>query len=181
MQARFRQTMQARFRIVDDDISPMLSRAVRHVRDRRPLLRAGAQAIVSRAQGAFDNPSLRPAPWPARKRGSNPLLKKSGILQRSIGIRTVSNDFAVVGTDRPYAIYHQRGTSPYVIRPKSKRYLFWSGASHPVRKVNHPGLPARPFFPVRGNQLVPEARRDATRAMARVLAAKLGLQRDAFL
>ena len=39
-------------------------------------------------------------------------------------------------------------TKAHVIRPKVKRALFWPGAAHPVKKVNHPGsnIPARPFL-----------------------------------
>lgn len=85
---------------------------LRHVQDRTPLLEAGAQAVLSLAQGAFNNPALRPAAWPVRKRGSNPLLKKLGTLFQSIRVVSVSNKSAIVGTDRAYANCHQFGTRP---------------------------------------------------------------------
>ncbi len=160
----------------------MLAMALRHVRDKQPLLEAGAQAVLSRAQGAFSDPGLRPSPWPARKRGNNPLLRLSGTLAQSIRVVSATNESAIVGTDRPYAVWHQKGTKPYVIRPKnSKGGLFFPGAPHPLKKVNHPGLPARPFFPVRGRRLTPDAQADVRNAIARTLAGKLGLDRDAFL
>jgi hypothetical protein len=28
----------------------------------------------------------------------------------------------------------------YIIRPKTKKALFWDGASHPVKAVHHPGM-----------------------------------------
>ncbi|MHB0740847.1 hypothetical protein [Peptostreptococcus anaerobius] len=33
----------------------------------------------------------------------------------------------------------EEGSSPHVIRPKSKQALYWDGAEHPVKMVNHPG------------------------------------------
>lgn len=33
----------------------------------------------------------------------------------------------------------EEGSKPHVIEPKNKKYLYWKGAAHPVKKVNHPG------------------------------------------
>lgn len=44
------------------------------------------------------------------------------------------------------ARWHQDGTDPYVILPKDKQALAWPGGPGPRGKVNHPGLPARPFM-----------------------------------
>lgn len=38
------------------------------------------------------------------------------------------------------------GTRPHVIVPSSKKALFWRGAEHPVRRVNHPGTRANPYM-----------------------------------
>ena len=40
-----------------------------------------------------------------------------------------------------YGIYLEKGTSPHII--VGNPYLYWQGASHPVRRVNHPG--SRPY------------------------------------
>jgi hypothetical protein len=45
-----------------------------------------------------------------------------------------------------YAPYVEFGTKPHVIEPKDKKALYWPGAAHPVRKVNHPGTPANDFM-----------------------------------
>lgn len=45
----------------------------------------------------------------------------------------------------PYAIFVHEGTSPYTIRPKAKKALWWPGARHPVRSVRHPGIKANRF------------------------------------
>lgn len=73
------------------------------------------------------------------------LLQKSGKLAASITPFSTSNT-AGVGTNRKYAIYQQNKTRPHIIKPKNKKALYWLGAGHPVKQVNHPGTPARPFF-----------------------------------
>lgn len=45
----------------------------------------------------------------------------------------------------PYAWFVHQGTSPYTIRPKTKKALYWEGAPHPVALVHHPGIKANPF------------------------------------
>lgn len=53
-------------------------------------------------------------------------------------------------SDVEYApIQHYGGqTRPHVIEPRTKKALFWPGAAHPVRSVNHPGsrIRAKYFF-----------------------------------
>lgn len=51
-----------------------------------------------------------------------------------------------VSTDVTYWVHVEYGTAPHVIRPRTKRALYWPGAEHPVAKVNHPGTPAHPFL-----------------------------------
>ena len=45
-----------------------------------------------------------------------------------------------------YARGVEEGTSPHIIRAKGKKALYWRGARHPVRKVNHPGSRAKPYL-----------------------------------
>jgi hypothetical protein len=45
-----------------------------------------------------------------------------------------------------YAPYVQFGTKPHVILPKDKKALYWPGADHPVKRVNHPGTAANDFI-----------------------------------
>lgn len=52
----------------------------------------------------------------------------------------------VVGTDVSYALMHHDGTRPHIIRPKTKRVLYWKGARHPVREVHHPGTKGTKFL-----------------------------------
>lgn len=45
-----------------------------------------------------------------------------------------------------YAPFVEFGTAPHTILPKDKKALFWPGAAHPVRKVNHPGTKPNEFM-----------------------------------
>jgi len=78
-------------------------------------------------------------------RGEAP--NKTGKLSRNIYARA-SGLRGEIGPNldiTPYAIWVNSGTGPYIIRPKNKKALYWKGALHPVRKVNHPGIKANPF------------------------------------
>lgn len=46
-----------------------------------------------------------------------------------------------------YAMYVHEGTSPHVILPINGKALMWPGATHPVKRVNHPGSKGNPFMP----------------------------------
>jgi hypothetical protein len=45
-----------------------------------------------------------------------------------------------------YAPFVEFGTRPHTILPTSKQALYWPGADHPVRSVNHPGTKPNPFM-----------------------------------
>lgn len=38
-----------------------------------------------------------------------------------------------------YGEWLENGTQPHVIIPVNAKALYWKGAAHPVKKVNHPG------------------------------------------
>jgi len=100
----------------------------RRIADKRPILEAMGLELQSLTQQAFSNASLRPLPWPARKKPApHQLLRKTGTLMRSIRVVEVTNDKVTVASDRVYAAHQQFGSS------KS------SGRGS--------GVPARPFFP----------------------------------
>ena len=67
----------------------------------------------------------------------------------TIFIEPVSNLEYEVGatalseTGFPYPIVIEEGSNPYVI--EGDPYLYWEGADHPVKRVHHPGIKARPF------------------------------------
>lgn len=45
-----------------------------------------------------------------------------------------------------YALFVHEGTEPHIILPVIKKALWWKGADHPVKKVNHPGTASNPFM-----------------------------------
>ena len=60
----------------------------------------------------------------------------TGELRRSITTEGSGLDYEI-STNLEYSEYIEDGTSPHIIN--GNPYLYWEGASHPVRKVNHPG------------------------------------------
>ena len=161
-------------KIIKDTISPKLAQLIRECRDPKKILEAMGTSLVSVTKRAFNDPSLRPQTWAEVKKSSGAPLKRSGTMWQSIRVTDLKTNSVTVGTDRPYAIYHQYGSKPYVIRPKGKKALSWPGAKHPVKQVNHPGLPARPFFPFDQNgKMIPTAIRQVEAAAKAALAALL--------
>lgn len=82
----------------------------------------------------------------------------TGNLQRSITHRIgggMPPTFAEVGllgggpvskSGARYGVYVHEGTRPHAIVARKGRALYWPGARHPVRRVNHPGTAANPFL-----------------------------------
>ena len=60
----------------------------------------------------------------------------TGELRGSITTEGSGLDYEI-GTNLEYSEYIEDGTSPHIIN--GNPYLYWEGASHPVRRVNHPG------------------------------------------
>ena len=72
---------------------------------------------------------------------------KTGKLRGSIQVRKMGRGMRDIYTPTKYAPYVEYGTRPHLIIPKHfDGYLYWKGAEHPVRFVNHPGTRAKPFF-----------------------------------
>jgi hypothetical protein len=102
-----------------DQISPDIVRKLKAAKDAAPALQAAGLVIESLAKRAFREPAVRPAPWaslsPAtikdktRRRKSLAVLIRDAVLVRSPRITSLSNRAVTIGTDRPYAVYHQTG------------------------------------------------------------------------
>lgn len=58
----------------------------------------------------------------------------------------VTHERVSVTSHADYSKAVHDGSGPHIIRPRSKRALFWPGARHPVKYVNHPGNKANPFM-----------------------------------
>jgi hypothetical protein len=76
--------------------------------------------------------------------------ERTGALQNSIEHHLEESDLIVSATGgddgRTYAAYVELGTRPHEIRPVRAKALFWPGAAHPVRKVDHPGTRPQAFL-----------------------------------
>lgn len=98
--------------------------------------------------------------WAPVKRGGKPLLV-TGRMRDDISPSS-GPDWVELSAHAKQARWHQEGTDPYVILPKNGKALAFGppasrlagknkgkvGPAYVVKKVNHPGLVARPFLGV---------------------------------
>lgn len=73
----------------------------------------------------------------------------TGNLKNLIGPPEPTDLMVKVTSHADYSKPVHDGASAHVIKPKAKKALYWPGAAHPVRMVNHPGNKANPYM-VRG-------------------------------
>ena len=70
----------------------------------------------------------------------------TGHLRRGISTDIKGLDAIIHTSNIKYAPGVEYGTKAHIIRPKNKKFLYWKGAKHPVKQVNHPGSKAKPFL-----------------------------------
>ncbi len=140
-----------------DNLSPPIRRLAKGVQDKRPILEAMGLQLQSLALRAFNEPALRPAPWPDKRDGTPATLRRNQALHQSLRRPpAVTQNSVTVSSDRAYAAIHQRGGE---IRPKpgNKALRFTiGGATVFARRVV---IPARPFFPFLGDRMTDSAQR----------------------
>jgi phage gpG-like protein len=118
-------------------------------RDLSPLMADIAEHLVESTQRRFQS-GVGPdgVPWPALRDGSGRTpLTATGTLRDQI-FPSHGSHFAEITASSRQARFHQEGTRPYTILPRDRKALAWPGGRHPVARVHHPGLPARPFLGV---------------------------------
>ena len=71
---------------------------------------------------------------------------KTGHLRRSISTKMGDMEATIHTSNLKYAPMVEFGTRPHIIRTKNKKALYWKGATHPVKQVNHPGSKAKPYL-----------------------------------
>lgn len=102
----------------------------------------------------------------------------SGNLRRSIYTDIQDNGLTgIVAQDpniAPYGVDIEFGTRPHTIYPVNKKALFWAGAMHPVRKVNHPGTRAQPYLIPAFQQNIQFVTDTFQKAVAQILAIAAG-------
>lgn len=117
--------------------------------DMTPLMADIAETLTESTQRRFQTGTDPDGiPWPALKDGSGRKpLNLTGTMRDQI-YPTHGKDWAQVNASAKQARWHQEGTDPYTILPRDKKALFWPGGPGPRARVDHPGLPARPFMGV---------------------------------
>lgn len=86
---------------------------------------------------------------------------KKGTLRRSITSRVEQGgNRGVIGTNLNYARPVNDGSRPHIITARKAKALFWKGARHPVRSINHPGNRPNDFVGRTRDKLRPVAERD---------------------
>lgn len=70
---------------------------------------------------------------------------KTGNLRRSIN-ENIRPYEAEIKANTKYALGVEEGTKPHIIKPKRGKFLYWKGAPHPVKLVNHPGGKSKPYL-----------------------------------
>jgi phage gpG-like protein len=77
------------------------------------------------------------------------ILTDTARLRNSINFQALARGVEGFTNVKYGAIHHLGGTTKaHTIVPRVKKALFWPGAGHPVKSVQHPGskIPARPFL-----------------------------------
>ena len=73
--------------------------------------------------------------------GHDARAKKAKLRKQGKSVRIIEGH----GVQSPYALYVHEGTKAHIIRPRIKQALYWKGALHPVKIVQHPGTKKNPF------------------------------------
>ena len=132
----------------------LLGRLQEKLGDLKPALQdIGEYLIIAHNQRFKDQVAPDGTPWaplsPSYQRNKtknkNRILVFNGYLENSYRYQVGNNELDF-GTNDPNAAHHHFGTKPYTIKPKTKKALAFGGVV--VKKVNHPGLPARPLIGV---------------------------------
>jgi len=133
-----------RFKIVSDTITPQITQVKAKVEDPSGVLPILGMELVRQIREEISTGGH--GDWPPLKSRSGTPLYKTGILRRSFTFHLININTVEVGSSVPYARWHQHGTSPYVIEPKTAKTLRFMVGGRGVfaRRVNHPGLPKRP-------------------------------------
>ena len=111
-----------------------------------------AVELIELSEKSRDNvqKAIKKSAFNIEAKAKNNLKANRSVVTRhlSLGVKTEVKDLeATVHTSNiEYAIIVEKGSKPHIIRPKNKKALYWKGATHPVKQVNHPGSKAKPFL-----------------------------------
>ena len=71
---------------------------------------------------------------------------KTGHLRRGIATDIGNMEATIHTSNIKYAPMVEKGTKSHIIKAKNKKALYWKGAKHPAKQVNHPGSKAKPYL-----------------------------------
>lgn len=132
--------------IEDRQATAWFSRLSARGQDLTPLMADIGELLTESTQRRFaEGVAPDGTPWAPLKRGGRAPLLDTGRMRDEI-FPSHGPDWVEISATARQARWHQEGTDPYVILPKGKKALAWPGGPGPRKKVDHPGLPARPFI-----------------------------------
>jgi len=148
--------------IQDEGLKALLSAMEARGKDLSPFFKKSALIMIRSFNENFRQEG-RPSKWKplspntvaGRRKGSKKILQDKSLLRQSVTARSApgniqkfSKDSLKMGSRQKTAAWHQGGTKPFTIVPRSKKTLSFMTASGRVfvKKVNHPGLVPRPFI-----------------------------------
>jgi HK97 gp10 family phage protein len=73
-------------------------------------------------------------------------IKRNAPVDTGELVRSIRRRGTVITISAPHWHFVEYGTRPHIIRPRTKKALWWPGAAHPVSQVRHPGTQAQPFI-----------------------------------
>jgi len=118
------------FRKIKDGITPDLKRKARALNPagRKKALQAMAEAAISLATQAFNQPDKRPSAWAPRQDDEpHSLLQKTTTMRQSLRVISANSTKSVIGSDREYAAVHQLGSKKQNIPARPYLPFYRSG------------------------------------------------------
>ena len=99
---------------------------------------------------AFVRQTVKNSAFNIQKNAKSNLTKNksvdTGHLRRGISADIKGLGATIHTSNIKYAPGVEYGTKAHIIRAKNKKALYWKGAKHPVKKINHPGSRAKPYL-----------------------------------
>lgn len=139
---------------VDDQrLQRALSQAQQRLADTSPLMADIGERLLESTRERFDR-GVAPdgTPWVPLRDGSGRTPLNLTRTMRDQIFPASGRDYVEIAATAKQARWHQLGTDPYTIEPRTAggrlRFPGPDGGFVFRRRVNHPGLPARPFLGV---------------------------------
>jgi phage virion morphogenesis protein len=139
--------------IDNKEILATLQKAIKAGANLQPVMQEIGEIMLLSTKLNFEQQG-RPTPWKKSRRverGGGQTLSDKGRLRNSFTCDATA-DKVTIGTNVEYAPHLQFGTKPRIIRPNKAKALNIPGIGF-RKKVNHPGMPARPFLLVQDNDV----------------------------